>query len=58
VIPSFSSHSEVVALSMALMWAVFAGCFAALLFYDFLRFLFSSALRLVDRFAARRSSHD
>lgn len=58
MIPSFSSSAEVESLSLALMWAVFIGAFAALLFYDALRFLVSSVTRLVDRLAARRHPHD
>jgi hypothetical protein len=40
------------------MWAVFIGAFAALLFYDALRFIMSKLLRLVDRLSPRRLPHD
>ena len=56
--PSFSSSAEVQSLSFALMCAVFIGAFAALLTYDALCFVISQLIRLVDRLAARGSSHD
>lgn len=58
MIPSFSSNAEIESLSIALMWAVFIGAFAALLVYDALGFLISKVMRLIDRLAARGASHD
>ena len=58
MIPHFSSDAEIESLSVALMWAVFIGAFAALLFYDLLRACISSLMRLVDRFAGRGNPHD
>ncbi len=58
MIPSLSSNPEIVSLSIALMWAVFIGAFAALLVYDALGFIMSKLIRLVDRFSTRRLPHD
>ena len=58
MIPHFSSNAEIESLSVALMWAVFIGAFAALLVYDALGFIMSQLIRLVDRLAARRHPHD
>jgi hypothetical protein len=57
VIPSFSSNAEIESLSLALMWAVFIGAFAALLIYDALGAVLSMLMRLVDRFVGR-TPHD
>ena len=57
MIPHFSSNAEIESLSVALMWAVFIGAFAALLTYDALGFIMSQLIRLVDRFLARRHPH-
>ena len=57
MIPSFSSNPEIESLSLALMWAVFIGAFAALLIYDALGAVLSMLMRLVDRFL-RRTPHD
>jgi len=56
MIPSFSSNAEIESLSVALMWAVFIGAFAALLTYDALAALLSLLIRLVDRLAGRGDS--
>ncbi|MGR2928321.1 hypothetical protein [Acidithiobacillus ferriphilus] len=58
MIPSLSSNPEIASLSIALMWAVFIGAFAALLVYDALGFIMSKLIRLVDRFSTRRLPHD
>ncbi|WP_158025138.1 hypothetical protein [Acidithiobacillus albertensis] len=58
MIPSFSSNAEIESLSVALMWAVFIGAFAALLTYDALAALLSMLIRLVDRLAGRGNPHD
>ena len=58
MIPHFSSNAEIESLSVALMWAVFIGAFAALLTYDALAALLSMLIRLVDRLAGRGESHD
>ncbi|MEB8535399.1 hypothetical protein [Acidithiobacillus ferriphilus] len=58
MIPSFSSTAEIESLSIALMWAVFIGAFAALLVYDALGSILSMLIHLVDRFSARRHPHD
>lgn len=58
MIPSFSSNAEIDSLSVALMWAVFIGAFAALLTYDALAWVISSLIRVIDRLAARRRPHD
>ncbi|WCE92690.1 hypothetical protein [Acidithiobacillus ferriphilus] len=58
MIPSFSSTAEIESLSIALMWAVFIGAFAALLVYDALGSILSMLIRLVDRLSARRHLHD
>ena len=60
---SFSSNAEVESLSIALMWAVFIGAFAALLVYDALGYIISQLTRLLDRYFdrrifARRHPHD
>jgi len=57
VIPSFSSNVEIESLSIALMWAVFIGAFAALLVYDALGFIMSQLIHLVDLLSARRPPH-
>ena len=53
-----SSTAELTSLSVALMWAVFIGAFAALLTYDALAWVISSLIRVIDRLAARRRPHD
>ena len=63
MMPSFSSTAEVESLSIALMWAVFIGAFAALLVYDTLGYIISQLTRLLDRYFdrrifARRHPHD
>ncbi len=58
MIPHFSSDAEIESLSVALMWAVFIGAFAALLTYDALAALLSMLIRLVDRLAGRGNPHD
>ena len=63
MIPSFSSTAEIESLSIALMWAVFIGAFAALLVYDALGYIVSQLTRLLDRYfdrriSARRHPHD
>ncbi|MBU2856991.1 hypothetical protein HF289_08920 [Acidithiobacillus ferrooxidans] len=58
MMPFLSSNPEIASLSIALMWAVFIGAFAALLVYDALGFIMSQLIRLVDRFSARRPPHD
>ena len=63
MIPSFSSTAEIESLSIALMWAVFIGAFAALLVYDALGYIVSQLTRLLDRYfdrriLARRHPHD
>ena len=63
MMPSFSSNAEVESLSIALMWAVFIGAFAALLVYDALGYIISQLTRLLDRYFdrrifARRHPHD
>ena len=63
MMPSFSSNAEVESLSIALMWAVFIGAFAALLVYDALGYIISQLTRLLDlyfdrRIFARRHPHD
>lgn len=57
MIPSFSSNVEIESLSIALMWAVFIGAFAALLVYDALGFIMSQLIHLVDLLSARRPPH-
>ncbi|MBU2807563.1 hypothetical protein HF285_04605 [Acidithiobacillus ferrooxidans F221] len=57
MMPSFSSNAEIESLSIALMWAVFIGAFAALLVYDALGFIMSHLVLLVDRLLARRLPH-
>ena len=58
MIPHFSSNAEIESLSVALMWAVFIGAFAALLVYDALGYIMSQLTRLFDRLSARGHPHD